>query len=270
MSSKGTNNEADVKPFSIRQYVVSLRPKNIYACWPFTEKYLQLCLNHGLKDVLPPIELPTTLAESPRGCSNLNCCRDDNNADSCKIEEPVLIEQQQNIKSEFGFSSNEERSKVTSQDCVISHEECSPHNCNVSNIVSAEADTFLTIPSSAYTHNGAQTLTSFKRMKHKWRRRKGKYCKKKSMAEILATAKHCTAEDLQRINKLCEIGSGIEGCHHMTPLENYSTSEIKDKSPNITAAGDYLEVANVDVIGKKTCLVKIKLNGYKSYMGNII
>ncbi|KAI4334847.1 hypothetical protein L6164_013556 [Bauhinia variegata] len=216
MSSNGINTEADIKPFSIRQFVVSSRQKNIFVCWPFTEKYLQLCLNHGLKDVLPPIELPTKFAESIKDSSNLDCCQDGNNAYICKVEKPYLIEQQQNIKSELDFSSNEERSKVTSRD-----EEGSPQNCNVFSFVSPEADTF-TKPSSGLIHKGMQRLSSCKRKKHKWRRRKGKFCKKKSMTEILAAAKHCTLEDLQRINELCYIGTGIEACHQMAPLENNS------------------------------------------------
>ncbi|XP_042002088.1 uncharacterized protein LOC121751418 [Salvia splendens] len=40
--------------FSIRDYVFNTRDKDIKNNWPFSQKNLQLCLKHGVKDVLPP------------------------------------------------------------------------------------------------------------------------------------------------------------------------------------------------------------------------
>lgn len=42
--------------FSIRDYVFSARSKDIETNWPFSQRNLQLCLKHGLKDVLPPFQ----------------------------------------------------------------------------------------------------------------------------------------------------------------------------------------------------------------------
>ncbi|XP_074292984.1 uncharacterized protein LOC141619860 isoform X1 [Silene latifolia] len=42
--------------FSIRDYVFSARNKDISTNWPFSEKNLQLCLKHGVKNVLPPFQ----------------------------------------------------------------------------------------------------------------------------------------------------------------------------------------------------------------------
>ncbi|KAL3614752.1 hypothetical protein CASFOL_041509 [Castilleja foliolosa] len=42
--------------FSIRGYVYKTRSKDIKTHWPFSSKKLQLCLKHGIKDVLPPFE----------------------------------------------------------------------------------------------------------------------------------------------------------------------------------------------------------------------
>ncbi|KAL9224898.1 hypothetical protein vseg_000880 [Gypsophila vaccaria] len=42
--------------FSIRNYVFSARNKDISTNWPFSQKNLQLCLKHGIKDVLPPFQ----------------------------------------------------------------------------------------------------------------------------------------------------------------------------------------------------------------------
>lgn len=42
--------------FSIRDYVFSTRSKDINTNWPFSQKNLQLCLKHGVKDLLPPFQ----------------------------------------------------------------------------------------------------------------------------------------------------------------------------------------------------------------------
>ncbi|XP_030548975.1 uncharacterized protein LOC115754155 [Rhodamnia argentea] len=47
--------------FSIREYVFKARSKNIQTNWPFSLKNLQLCLKHGVKDLLPPFQHPDTL-----------------------------------------------------------------------------------------------------------------------------------------------------------------------------------------------------------------
>ncbi|KAG8386570.1 hypothetical protein BUALT_Bualt03G0162100 [Buddleja alternifolia] len=42
--------------FSIRDYVFDTRGKDIKTNWPFSQKNLQLCLKHGVEDVLPPFQ----------------------------------------------------------------------------------------------------------------------------------------------------------------------------------------------------------------------
>ncbi|CAL9127472.1 unnamed protein product [Musa textilis] len=44
--------------FSIRDYVFASRSKGIEASWPFAPQFLQLCLKHGVNDLLPPFEHP--------------------------------------------------------------------------------------------------------------------------------------------------------------------------------------------------------------------
>ncbi|GAV69373.1 hypothetical protein CFOL_v3_12874 [Cephalotus follicularis] len=54
--------------FSIRDYVCSSRSKDIKKNWPFSLKSLQLCLTHGVKDVLPPFQpLNTVRNQSIKG-----------------------------------------------------------------------------------------------------------------------------------------------------------------------------------------------------------
>ncbi|KAI3890246.1 hypothetical protein MKX03_021250 [Papaver bracteatum] len=42
--------------FSIRDYVLAARDKNISRNWPFPEKYLQTCMIYGVSKVLPPFD----------------------------------------------------------------------------------------------------------------------------------------------------------------------------------------------------------------------
>lgn len=59
--------------FSIRDSVFSARSKDIQVNWPFPQQYLQLCLNHGVEDLLPPFEHPELVrARSSRKVSEFN------------------------------------------------------------------------------------------------------------------------------------------------------------------------------------------------------
>uniref|UniRef100_A0A7N0ZXY7 Hapless 8 n=1 Tax=Kalanchoe fedtschenkoi TaxID=63787 RepID=A0A7N0ZXY7_KALFE len=50
---------ADVHNFSIREFVLAARSKDIGTNWPFPDKHLRLCLKHGVKDLLPPFQSKT-------------------------------------------------------------------------------------------------------------------------------------------------------------------------------------------------------------------
>ncbi|KAM1166995.1 hypothetical protein ACFX19_029603 [Malus domestica] len=50
------SNNPPLPKFSIRDYVFTSRSKNIGTNWPFSQKNLQLCLKHGVKDLLPPFD----------------------------------------------------------------------------------------------------------------------------------------------------------------------------------------------------------------------
>ncbi|XP_031479091.1 uncharacterized protein LOC116249919 [Nymphaea colorata] len=54
------SHQLELLHFSIRDYVYRARKKDISQNWPFAHPYLQVCLDHGVKDVLPPFEPPDT------------------------------------------------------------------------------------------------------------------------------------------------------------------------------------------------------------------
>lgn len=56
--------------FSIRDYVFTSRSKDIKKNWPFSLKNLQLCLKHGVKEVLPPFQAHSAVkTQSIRRCA---------------------------------------------------------------------------------------------------------------------------------------------------------------------------------------------------------
>lgn len=247
-----TGFEADAKPFSISQYVLASRHRNILHNWPFHEKHLQLCFKHGIKEVLPPFGRKFSLAEIFEGCSNLMYSQNDNNkeADSCKAEVPHVIDDQpKSFKNECDY-------KVTNH--PSSHEEGNQHNCSVSANLSQPADK-CTLQSSTHVHRSSLVLSSSKAVKDRRRRRKGR-CKKRSMEDILAVARHTTLEEIHRMNKFFYADTVIEKCQQTMPYENFSKSELADQNPYRKAGSEDHGVANVDVAAKGPLLLKFKLN----------
>ncbi|KAH9306808.1 hypothetical protein KI387_011212, partial [Taxus chinensis] len=60
------NSDEDIscrQNFSIRDYVSMVRSNDITKNWPFSQKYLQICLDSGIKPVLPPFEHPQSVRD---------------------------------------------------------------------------------------------------------------------------------------------------------------------------------------------------------------
>eukprot|EP01018_Ginkgo_biloba_P027153 Gb_21512 [translate_table: standard] len=49
--------------FSIRDYVCTVRSNDIRKSWPFSQKYLKICLENGRKPLLPPFETPHSVRD---------------------------------------------------------------------------------------------------------------------------------------------------------------------------------------------------------------
>lgn len=242
IDSKEINSEgeADVKTFSIRQYALASRQRNLLQSWPFPEKYLQMCLDRGLRNVLPPfVQRSNDLVSesSHNDLPNLNIapCDQDYDAKNVRVFKPEsspehhydpLELKKQNITnhSDSGlFSNKEERSKAMMSSLqevgVIS---VSPRVC---------------VEKSSQMLNFSSKSAKLDRR----RRRKGR-CKKRSMADILAVAKHCTLEEIYRVNLFSYTATEniIEGyCHETAPLEIDSKStrgdhELVDVDVNVT------------------------------------
>lgn len=120
-TSNNNLEEPDKRPFSIRQYVLACRQKDVFSNWPFPEKYLQMCLNYGISDVLPPLESHNSAIQSLRGAVGLNCTQqDDENVDYSEDKEPDTIEQEIEDECKLYSDSEEAVSALSIQHCRLS------------------------------------------------------------------------------------------------------------------------------------------------------
>ncbi|KAL1154408.1 hypothetical protein V6Z11_A09G239000 [Gossypium hirsutum] len=152
------------RPFSLRQFVVDARRKDIFQCWPFPKKYLQVCLKYGITNVLPPFELYHV-----------------------SFENKVVL-QEKLIKDECN--------------CYYDQMLLSNTPCNESNL-SFDHTSDVTVPvtreSSSVQGSNPDVhwridMVSPKKTRHKQKKRKGRQ-KKRLMSDILARATPCTLED---------------------------------------------------------------------------
>ncbi|XP_076943583.1 uncharacterized protein LOC143613867, partial [Bidens hawaiensis] len=86
-----TNNQ--LPNFSIRDYVFGLRSKDIACNWPFSSASLQLCLKHGVKNLLPPFQSLDCLRNKLNNSSLTRCSPENRSSDeqliSSFVRKPV-------------------------------------------------------------------------------------------------------------------------------------------------------------------------------------
>ncbi|KAL3851071.1 hypothetical protein ACJIZ3_012953 [Penstemon smallii] len=110
----------DNNNFSIRDYVFSSRGKDIKNNWPFSEKNLKLCLNHGVKDVLPPFQSLDSVKNNPKSAVENITSSDVNLSEfiySSNVGEKLAV----NVENINSSGSEEDKelpsTKTTSQSC---------------------------------------------------------------------------------------------------------------------------------------------------------
>lgn len=283
--------------FHCRQYVLASRQKDIFHCWPFPKKYLQICLKHGIKNVLPPLEPHHLAIQSLRGsrCSNSSQQNKENAGGSSQRVHQIIEEQDQFLNDESKFKSDETISKIWSPDFHLSHscnsdkhEGVDPHlgsDVASDSIISRDQPS-ANIPSSLFhvddPCNKTMSLTKRLRLKRKRHKGKGKH-KKKSMVDILTVAKPCTEEDLCRINRLYDsygkqplehsieggkqittVEHSIEGGKQITTVERSSESELTEEGFNDKLLADDFDGADINMVGRNRLVVKFKFSSCSS------
>ncbi|XVF29255.1 hypothetical protein REPUB_Repub15cG0105300 [Reevesia pubescens] len=113
--------EADNPPFSIRQFVVATRRKDIFQCWPFPQKYLQICLKYGISNILPPFETCKTAIETTTETGGLACSQQDQEHVSSENKVRDTLGQDKLIRDDYNSYHDEMFLEAPCHDSIKSH-----------------------------------------------------------------------------------------------------------------------------------------------------
>ncbi|XVE81183.1 hypothetical protein DITRI_Ditri15bG0042400 [Diplodiscus trichospermus] len=183
-----------------RKFVVASRRKDIFHCWPFPQKYLQICLKHGISNVLPPFEPCNPAVQTTTTCSQQD-------KENVSFENKVrdIIVQEKLIEDQCYSCYDEVLSKAPCHDCLNSLLDNSCKHKVGSNLSSDyTSNVTLQVNQQSSSVQGSHldvhqrvNAISPKRLRCKKRKHKGRQ-KKRSVADILANAKTCTLDGLYR------------------------------------------------------------------------
>lgn len=165
-----------------------------------------MCLDRGVKNVLPPFD-------------ELN-----------KNNSVSESSSQKNVDGFSNLKSSDQDNIDDNKDLKVFKSEAPDHPIEQKqqNIVDKSDE-----KGSTFVDKSSQIMNcSSKTSKDKRKRSRKGRCKKKSMAEILAVAKHCSSDEIDRINQFsyagAEINNNEEDCHNQTATtdENISNFEL--------------------------------------------
>ncbi|KAI3703122.1 hypothetical protein L6452_28878 [Arctium lappa] len=221
-----TNNNP-LPNFSIRDYVFGSRCKDISCNWPFSHENLQLCLQYGVKNLLPPFQSLDLINNPSRSrCGVENRLPDEEIVTSSDGKLMGSIEFESHLEKDLKKShpaSSEKTLNTTNRTTVKKHklfmklnsgvepvEEVTPNNFIVSEtmLASKVCPVCKTFSSSSNTTLNAHidrclseessmkwTTNSKIIVKHRIKPRKTRF-----MVDIYKTAPCCTVEELDRRN----------------------------------------------------------------------
>ncbi|EPS64211.1 hypothetical protein M569_10569 [Genlisea aurea] len=163
-----SDDAADLPPkFTIRDYVFNSRAEDLESYWPFSKRSLQICLKHGVRDVLPPYQ-------SLRSLRNQMVMED--------------VRKLSKLRINGGLESEE---FTSSKVCPVCKAFSSPSNTTLN----AHIDQCL----AAAAEPAAESASKKPGAKHGGGGRTERR-KVRSMADVYAAARRCTLEDLDRRN----------------------------------------------------------------------
>lgn len=208
-----------INNYLCRDYVYNTRGKDIKNNWPFSQKNLQLCLKHGVKDVLPPFQ-------SLDSVRNQSIVEEENLRDSdvkfhsVAVKLSVDIEKEKSVadkvvslpiespnKAETTIQSPIKKCRlIVKLNNISSNEDLAVNNtletmaskvCPVCKTFSSSSNTTLNahIDQCLSGEAPVKCPTNSKVIKHRIKPRKTRL-----MADVYKTALHCTLEDLDRRN----------------------------------------------------------------------
>ncbi|XP_022145235.1 uncharacterized protein LOC111014738 [Momordica charantia] len=202
MSPADENQEQNhPKLFSIRQYTLSCRQKNLFHCWPFPVKYLLLCLSHGVNNILPPLDLPPYVIQSSEHVRSIDCMQKDNK------DNPIVVNDEgPDITEESAGKRSYNSRQLCHSSGIMSRDVSSNMLCPERQALSTPTTLHSCLDVDKWP---IRSLDCSRMSRKNDRSRKGKQ-KKRWMVDILAVAKPCSLEDLYKMNREIENGCNSE------------------------------------------------------------
>ncbi|KAL8264225.1 hypothetical protein R6Q59_022355 [Mikania micrantha] len=194
--------------FSIRDFVFESRTKDIARNWPFSDKSLQLCLNYGVKNLLPPFQS----LDSVKNYSSVSTCAVKNY--SPNDETTSNIDSKRNDTSQCHLEEDLAHTKLNSQPAVKKWKLVMKLNSGVEPIEEAVAASKICPVCKTFSSSSNTTLNAhidsclYEESSMKWTanlklktvNHRIKPRKKRLIADVYKTAPRCTIEELDRRN----------------------------------------------------------------------
>lgn len=189
--------QAHPSNFSIRKYVFKSRSKDIRSNWPFREQLLQLCIDNGINDILPPLESSSSIMKARYSLKDKTVVVDGVSKDkaieldsSSTLDSLVVLSSsKEHLKSKCEskvLESNNVSTSMSSKACPV----CKTFTSSSNTTLNAHIDQCLSSTKSTMTREEARLIL----------RPKVNAQKKRLMVDIYKTAKICTLEDLDLRN----------------------------------------------------------------------
>ncbi|KAK9138962.1 hypothetical protein Sjap_009556 [Stephania japonica] len=254
---------ANTTPFSIRDYVLAVRDKDIYLNWPFRDKHLQLFMKLGVSRVLPPFESHDSMRKNQSNGDDFgsNHAKDDKTICS-SIDKPNVGLYREEVPM-MEIHDHIEKNSLHSSNHMVHHSTTDKAFNDMDKVVAV--------------------VTATKKLRYKRKKRKGKP-KMRSMVDICAEARPCTLEELDKIDRSKWIDSrslgpytdnqdAMEGDHIANEVsESMVTVDYHDNKSYAAAESfrktkhprDGVGICDKSVLDKKNLLMKIKFNRCRS------
>ncbi|XP_076902621.1 uncharacterized protein LOC143557433 isoform X2 [Bidens hawaiensis] len=195
-------NNSPLPNFSIRDYVFKSRCKDIAGNWPFSDKSLQLCLNYGVKNLLPPFQSLDSVrnyssvsicavenhSPNDESISNFDSKRKDNSLAHTKTNSQPTVKKYSKLVTKLNSGVEPIEETVASKVCPV----CKTFSSSSNTTLNAHIDSCLS-EESGMKQTEDLKLKTIKQYRIKPR-------KTRLMVDVYKTAPRCTIEELDRRN----------------------------------------------------------------------
>lgn len=256
MTSDSNTNKA----FSIRDYALEARERDIHNNWPFDEKCMDFCVKLGVNKLLPPFESPDSVRHSLYRCMQ-----------SHDPEEPIAP-----------IDSNDKCCQGTKEEKEFIKDDSSLYIDEAVSDITRQMSPLSLSSTKSERDDGGSAMPLTKCFVKKRNKRKGKH-KMRSMEEIYAEARPCTLEECTQIYgtpsatvatvmpNICNQGSSESErrIHDTNGSMTTSDDDYKHESKGLKITHSISgNKGNGGFISENKHVIKFKLSGCKSQIQN--